>query len=134
MRVEIVNDNQNCGHPTSVSIGLQYGPIWAGTIGISRRFGPTPIGDAVNVATRLEQQARRLDAQVVVGNEVIQRAQQESGSHACELERFGNVGPVFVHGRTNPIHVWKLQTRSTELMLNNETDVEPHAGNRSAKS
>ncbi len=56
------------GHPTSVSIGLQYGPVWAGTIGISKRFGPTLIGDAVNVATRLEQQARQLDAQVVAGN------------------------------------------------------------------
>jgi len=122
------------GHPTSVSIGLQYGPVWAGTIGISRRFGPTLIGDAVNVATRLEQQARQLDAQVVVGNEVIQRAQQESGSHACELEQFVNVGPLFVHGRTSPIHVWKLQTRSAELLPNNDTDIEPRVGNRSAKS
>ena len=90
--------------------------------------------NAVNVATRLEQQARQLDAQVVVGNEVIQRAQQESGSHACELEQFVNVGPLFVHGRTSPIHVWKLQTRSAELLPNNDTDIEPRAGNRSAKS
>ena len=124
------------GHTTSVSIGLQYGPIWAGTIGISRRFGPTLIGDAVNVATRLEQQARRLDAQVVVGNEVIQRARQESGSHAAELEQFVNVGPLFVHGRPSPVHVWKLPTQSTEVLpdVDAEAQPQPQPGNRAARS
>src|SRR5258708_26842071 len=42
----------------SVSIGLQYGPVWTGTIGISQRFGPTLIGDAVNVAVALAQNPR----------------------------------------------------------------------------
>ena len=122
------------GHTTSVSIGLQYGPIWAGTIGISRRFGPTLIGDAVNVATRLEQQARRLDAQVVVGNEVIQRARQECGSHAAELEQFVNVGPLFVHGRPSPVHVWKLQTQSTNVLPDVDADAQPQPGHRAARS
>ena len=115
------------GHSTSCSIGLQYGPVWAGTIAISRRFGPTLIGDAVNVAARLEQQARQLDAQVVVGNEVMQRARQECELLASELEQFVNVGPLFVRGRPSPIHVWKLQTRTTELLVNGGTDTEPHS-------
>jgi len=104
------------GHTTSCSIGLQYGPVWAGTIGISRRFGPTLIGDAVNVAARLEQQARRLDAQIVIGNEVMQRARQECGSHASELEPFVNVGPLCIRGRPSPVHVWKLQ-KQAEILL-----------------
>jgi len=109
------------GHTTSCSIGLQYGPVWAGTIGISRRFGPTLIGDAVNVAARLEQQARGLDAQIVVGNEVMQRARQECGSHASELEPFVNVGPLCIRGRPGPVHVWKLKTRSAEVVLEVDT-------------
>jgi hypothetical protein len=64
---------------------------------------------------------------------VIQRARLESGSHACELEQFENVGPLFVHGRTSPIHVWKLQTRSSELLPNSGTDIAPRAGNQSAR-
>ena len=123
------------GHSTSVSIGLQYGPVWAATIGISRRFGPTLIGDAVNVATRLEQQAHRLDAQVVVGNEVIQRVRQESGSYASELEQFVNVGPLFVHGRAKPIHVWKLPIESSAgLSPEVDRDMELQVDNRAARS
>jgi len=42
----------------SVSIGMQYGQTWTSTITTSRRFGPTLIGDAVNVAARLEKQTQ----------------------------------------------------------------------------
>ena len=46
------------GRAVSISIGLQYGRILSGTINGAKRFGPMIIGDAVNVANRLEQRAR----------------------------------------------------------------------------
>jgi class 3 adenylate cyclase len=103
------------GRSVSISIGLQYGQTWTGTIDISRRFGPTIIGDAVNVATRLEQRARALDARLVVGDDLIQRARCEAGSTACELSPFVKVGPLFVHGRRTPVDVWKLSEPVSDL-------------------
>jgi adenylate cyclase len=93
----------------SVSIGLQYGEVWTSMISPSRSFGPTLIGDTVNVAARLEKHAGALGAKIVAGDDLIQRAWQESASDASELAQFLNVGPVFVRGRRTPVDVWKLQ-------------------------
>src|SRR5690348_3378170 len=48
----------------SISLGLQYGQALVGSIAGSKRFGPTVIGDIVNVANRLEQRARALSAKI----------------------------------------------------------------------
>ena len=100
------------GRSVSVSIGVQYGEIWSSTLHTSKSFGPTLIGDAVNVAARLERQAQTLDTTMVVGDELIQRAGKESVSMVADLTPFASVGPVFVHGRRTPVHVWKLLTPS----------------------
>jgi len=105
--------------PVSVSIGLQYGPIWTSTIKTSSHFGPTLIGDAVNVAARLEQQAGTLGAQIVAGDDLIQRASRESAQNASDLARFVNIGPLLVRGRQTPVDVWKLQMQSSDFLLEN---------------
>jgi adenylate cyclase len=110
-------DYTNGGRPSiSVSIGLQYGQVWASTLNTSRRFGPTLIGDAVNVAARLEQQAHTLEAQMVAGDDLIQKAWRESAANVSELARFVNVGPLGVRGRRDPVDVWKFQTKPDELL------------------
>ena len=122
----------------SVSIGMQYGQTWTSTINTSRRFGPTLIGDAVNVAARLEKQTQTLGAKIVVGDDLIQRAWFESGANASELAQFVNVGPLFVRGRRTPVDVWKLQSDEVPLentvTFNVDTDIRPHLGSVSAQS
>ena len=124
----------------SVSIGLQYGQVWTSTLHSSKHFGPTLIGDAVNVAARLEQQAGTLGAKILVGDDLIQRARRESALKASELAQFVNAGPLFVRGRRTPVDIWKFQIQSGELLLENtstfnvDTDVRPHSGNASAPS
>jgi class 3 adenylate cyclase len=103
------------GDSLGLAAQLQYGQTWTGTIDISRRFGPTIIGDAINVATRLEQRARALDARLVVGDDLIQRARCEAGPTARELSPFVKVGPLFVHGRRSPVDVWKLSEPVSDL-------------------
>jgi adenylate cyclase len=125
----------------SVSIGLQYGQVWTSTISTSRRFGPTIIGDAINVAARLEQQAGTLGAKIVAGADLIQRARRESASNASELAQFVNAGPLLVRGRRTPVDIWKFQIQSDELLMQNASTVNvgtdlrrQHLGNLSAQS
>jgi class 3 adenylate cyclase len=99
----------------SVSIGLQYGPVWTGTIGISQRFGPTLIGDAINVAVRLEQHARALGTKIVVGDDLMRQARCQRGTSVRELVRFVDAGSLFVGGRGDPVDVWVLQTQASEI-------------------
>jgi class 3 adenylate cyclase len=101
----------------SVSIGLQHGVVWTGTIGVSRRFGPTIIGDAVNVAVRLEQHARALGTRIVVGDDLMRQARGERGTGVPEPARFVDGGPLLIGGRGNPVHVWVHQTQSNEISV-----------------
>jgi adenylate cyclase len=105
--------------PVSASIGLQYGQVWTSTLHSSKHFGPTLIGDAVNVAARLEQQAGTLGAKILVGGDLIQRARRESALNASELAQFVSAGPLVVRGRKTPVDIWKFQIQSGELLLNN---------------
>ena len=90
----------------SISIGLQYGQILCGTISSSRWFGPTVIGDVVNVANGLEQRAQALGTSLVVGDDLMRKARREAGSDASELTRFVRIGPITVRGRDAPVNVW----------------------------
>jgi adenylate cyclase len=92
----------------SISIGLQYGSTLVGPTAGSSRFGPTVIGDAVNVASRLEQRARVLNATLVVGDDLVQRALRESGPEALELAQLAQFGPLSVDGRNAPVVAWIL--------------------------
>jgi adenylate cyclase len=105
------------GQEISASIGLQYGQVWTGTIGISKRFGPTLIGDAVNVAVRLEQQAHAFDAKIVVGDELMKVARHEHAPNALDLAQFVDAGPLLIRGRRTPINVWALQAEAVESLL-----------------
>lgn len=90
----------------SVSIGLQYGQVFFCGIDTPRRLGPTIIGDAINVASRLERRARELSAMIAVGDELVQRARQESGRDASELAPLVYVGPLSLDGRTAMVSTW----------------------------
>jgi adenylate cyclase len=116
-RIRTLDLDEAIEQEISASIGLQYGQVWTGTIGISKRFGPTLIGDAVNVAVRLEQQAHAFDAKIVVGDELMQMARHEHGPNALDLAQFVNAGPLSIRGRRAPINVWALQADAVESLL-----------------
>ena len=101
----------------SACIGLQYGQVWTGTTGITQRFGPTLIGDAVNVAVKLEQFAHSLETKIVAGDEFMQMARREQALDTAELAQFTSAGPLHLVGRREPIGVWTLQKEAAELLL-----------------
>jgi class 3 adenylate cyclase len=100
------------GRSVSVSIGLQYGETWTCSLPKSRSYGPTLIGDAVNVAARLEQQAQTLGTMMVAGDDLIQKAWCEQVSTASDLMPFVSVGALDA-----PVNVWKLRSHPCEFLL-----------------
>jgi adenylate cyclase len=57
-QVRLLNDRAHAPRPLVVSIGLATGDVVAGHIGSERRMEYTVIGDAVNLASRLQQLAQ----------------------------------------------------------------------------
>ena len=60
--------------PVRFGIGINAGIVIAGEIGYERHAQFTVIGDAVNVAARLQDLTRALDCEVLMSEEVYRRA------------------------------------------------------------
>jgi class 3 adenylate cyclase len=84
-----------------VSIGLNSGPLMLGVIGGSKRFDRGVVGDAVNLASRVEGMTRQFNAPVLIGGETCTRLRERGRFH---LRSLGWVAPV---GQRKPIEVFE---------------------------
>ncbi len=87
----------------AVSIGIHCGDVLAGTIGAADRHEYTVIGDAVNVAARLQQLCKEEGQSLVVSATAYHRA-RTAGCTTTLTPR----DPVVLRGRTEPIAVVQL--------------------------
>ena len=79
------------GRPLQVGIGIDAGPLLVGRIGYGEAVDFTVIGNAVNVASRLEAQAKQKGLQVMLSREVAKQAGWEP-SEALRAEQAARAG------------------------------------------
>ena len=94
------------GEPLRIGIGLHAGPAIVGEMGYERAASLTAIGDTVNTASRLEAMTKEFAVELVVSQEVLDRA-------GMELEMAPN-HEVDIRGRQGRLVV-RAVTRASEL-------------------
>ena len=83
----------------NVGVGINSGPCVVGNMGSQSRFDYSVLGDAVNVASRLEGQTRNYDAWILMGENTV--------TYKPEWATY--VDAIQVKGKSEPLKVFTLK-------------------------
>ncbi len=118
--------------PVRVGMGISIGPVVAGPIGSEQQFEYTVIGDAVNLASRLQDLTRNVPGYgIMVSREVYDALEirMKNQLKVVSLEEydamdlrhkrtspvhFVDLGPVLVKGKKGPVHVYAIPDHEPE--------------------
>ena len=120
MRHELLQLNQQWKErgiaPFQFGIGINHGEVLVGNIGSQEKADPTVIGDAVNLASRLEALTRTYSVDILVGHRAAELIRDQFNLRSVAL--------VQVKGKTEPVEVFTLvsaKETQTEFLQRLET-------------
>jgi class 3 adenylate cyclase len=88
------------GFRVNIGTGIAYGPVTLGIMGHSRRVDYTPIGDTVNLASRLESLTKEYFVSIII-NDTLHGAVDHSRFNLRHIDR------VRVKGRKHPVDIYE---------------------------
>ena len=100
LRSELKNE---FGHEIHVRMGINSGSVTAGNMGSDKRFQYTVMGDAVNLAARLEPTNKDYGTEITLGEATFEKTK-----HAIEARLLDK---ILVVGKGKPVCVYELLGR-----------------------
>jgi adenylate cyclase len=91
--------------PIRLSVGLHYGQVVLGDIGLNR-LEFAVIGSAVNAASRLEALTREYGCALVASDELVQRARAEAGGSSTDFAQLVQKPARSIRGLELPVGIW----------------------------
>jgi adenylate cyclase len=86
--------------PFHIGVGINHGDVIGGNVGSAEKADPTVIGDAVNLASRLEALTRTYNVDILVGDKAAELIRDEFDLRSVAL--------VQVKGKTKPVEIFTL--------------------------
>ena len=86
-----------------IGIGVHWGEVFCGAIGDETRLEFTVLGDTVNVASRLEQEAKAASLRLIVSHDLLDAADEPAPE-----TRWIALQPHLLRGRHRPIRLFGM--------------------------
>jgi adenylate cyclase len=91
--------------PIRISIGLHYGQVVLGDIGLNR-LEFAVIGTTVNAASRLESLTREFGCAIIASDDLVQRARAETSSSDADFTHLVAQPLQAIRGLEQPLGIW----------------------------
>lgn len=93
-------------HELNISVGINTGSVVVGNIGSGKTMDYTVVGDAVNVAARLERKTREHETDILISYATAEPV----------LGRFNlrMIGPIILRGRAEPVIVYSVDNKEVK--------------------
>jgi adenylate cyclase len=105
---ELNEELKNEGIEIHTGIGINTGPCIVGNMGSDSRFDYSVIGDAVNLASRLEGQCKEFNTDLIIS---------EFTMEAAPSTEYEILGEVTVKGKNEPVKIYTIPKINLDLSI-----------------